>query len=132
MKGTSIMLVSPNRPRRRRAWLAAAIALISAPVVAQRPPEAEIDAVRKSCRGDYISHCRGVPTGGAEALNCLKQNFSQLSPTCKAAVEPLMPPAAAPGAPPAKAAPRPGSTSSVDRGRVAVQSLSDREEGLST
>ena len=53
---------------------------------AQQPSQAQIGAIRQSCRADYQSHCAGVPTGGPEALNCLKENAASLSAPCQRAV----------------------------------------------
>jgi len=88
------------------AFVAAAIAV--GPSMAQKPTDAEIAAIRKACRSDYIAHCRSVPTGGAAALNCLKQNYSQNSPTCQQALRPVTAPTtpAQPGAPANPAAPK--------------------------
>ena len=75
---------------------------------AQRPSQAQINAMRQSCRSDYMAHCSSVPTGGAPALNCLKQNLANLSPGCQTAVKaitPESPPAAASTASPSQAAP---------------------------
>src|SRR5262249_6056471 len=47
---------------------------------AQKPSQSQINAMRQSCRSDYMAHCSSVPTGGAPALNCLKQNLANLSP----------------------------------------------------
>jgi hypothetical protein len=55
--------------------------------LAQKPSQAQINAMRQSCRSDYMAHCSTVPTGGAPALNCLKQNLSNLSPACQSAVK---------------------------------------------
>jgi hypothetical protein len=74
---------------------------------AQKPSQAQINAMRQSCRSDYMAHCSTVPTGGAPALNCLKQNLSNLSPACQSAVKALAPDtsAAAASAPATRAAP---------------------------
>jgi len=75
---------------------------------AQKPSQAQINAMRQSCRGDYMAHCSSVPTGGAPALNCLKQNLANLSPACQTAVKaiaPEPPPAAAASAPASQTAP---------------------------
>jgi hypothetical protein len=74
---------------------------------AQKPSQAQINAMRQSCRSDYMAHCSTVPTGGAPALNCLKHNLSNLSPACQSAVKALAPdtPAAAASAPATRAAP---------------------------
>jgi hypothetical protein len=74
---------------------------------AQKPSQDQINAMRQSCRSDYMAHCSSVPTGGAPALNCLKQNLANLSPGCQTAVKaiaPQSPPATASAAPPSQAA----------------------------
>ncbi len=53
---------------------------------AQQPSSAQADAIRQSCRSDYQAHCASVPTGGAAALQCLKENAASLSPGCQAAI----------------------------------------------
>jgi hypothetical protein len=57
----------------------------SAPAGAQ-PSDAAVNAVRASCRGDYIAHCMGVPRGGREALECLQRNQPSLSSGCRHAL----------------------------------------------
>jgi hypothetical protein len=56
------------------------------PSEAQQPSPEQISAVRAACRSDFMAHCRGVQPGGAEALQCLQQNSSQLSGSCRSAV----------------------------------------------
>lgn len=82
--------------------------------LAQQPSQAQLSALRSSCRSDYMAHCSSVPTGGAPALNCLKQHMSTLSGGCRSAVSaisPTAPPAAvaanAPASAPAAAPPPP-------------------------
>jgi hypothetical protein len=75
---------------------------------AQQPSQAQLNALRQSCRGDYMAHCSSVPTGGAPALNCLKQHLTTLSPGCQNAVNAMNPAAPAPAA----ASVRPASTPS--------------------
>jgi len=82
----------------------------AAPAAAPAAPTAQQKAaVRAACRSDFMSHCSGVQPGGAEALQCLKRNETQLSAACRSAVAAIGggPGAAgAPsGAPPATAAP---------------------------
>ena len=85
-----------------------------APVVAQRPSQAQIGAIRQSCRADYQSYCASVPTGGSAALACLQQNAANLSPACQQAVGavggssalPQSSQAAPAGSPPASMPPR--------------------------
>jgi hypothetical protein len=103
------------------ALLVAAAISAGSEALAQKPSQAQLNAMRQSCRSDYMAHCSTVPTGGAPALNCLKQNLSNLSPACQSAVKAIVPdtpaaaasstPATAPAAPvpsaPAVAAPPP-------------------------
>jgi hypothetical protein len=56
------------------------------PAFSQAPTDAQRSAIRSACRSDYMAHCSSVPTGGAAALNCLKQNKSSLSAGCEQAV----------------------------------------------
>jgi Cysteine rich repeat len=75
---------------------------------AQKPSQTQINAMRQSCRSDYMAHCSSVPTGGAPALNCLKQNLANLSPGCQTAVKAIgsdSPAAAASATPPSQAVP---------------------------
>jgi len=82
---------------------------------AQEPTQAQRDAIRASCRSDFMANCSGVQPGGKEALDCLRRNDPKLSASCKAAVsavapkpaEPTSPAAAAPAAPKPEAAPSP-------------------------
>ena len=57
--------------------------------VAQTPTPAQQQAIRSNCVADYRANCSGVPTGGMDALICLEQHESKLSPGCKSAVEAL-------------------------------------------
>ena len=88
--------LSPAVPKFRWPNLFIIVAAVTAAgaAIAQKPTDAEIAAIRKACRSDYIAHCRSVPTGGAAALNCLKQNYSQNSPTCQQALRPVTAPSA--------------------------------------
>jgi hypothetical protein len=60
---------------------------------AQQPTQAQVNAVRQSCRNDYMAHCSSVPPGGAASLACLKQHASSLSSACQAAVNAIKTPA---------------------------------------
>src|SRR6188508_2979816 len=94
--------------RLNHVWAAALVAATigaAGDALAQQPSQAQLNALRSSCRGDYMAHCSSVPTGGAPALNCLKQHMSALSSGCQSAVNAVSPPApaqaaAAPAAPP--------------------------------
>ncbi len=84
------------------------LALTIDPLAAQQPTEAQRDAIRASCRSDFIANCSGVTPGGKEALECLLRNASSLSESCKAAVNAVAEKPAAPVAAPAEpAAPAP-------------------------
>jgi len=98
----------PIRMGRSIAALAACI--VWAPTAwAQQPSPDQINAIRASCRSDFMANCSGVPRGGAEALACLKQHMAQLSAPCQTAVSAATPKSPAPAAavPPAPAAPPP-------------------------
>ena len=79
--------------------LGAALALLSSPASAQQPTQAQIDAVRHACPGDYQTFCGQVPQGPA-ALNCLKQNMPRETAGCRQALGALSGGAATPTAPP--------------------------------
>ena len=75
---------------------------------AQQPSPEQISAVRTACRSDFMAHCRGVQPGGAEALQCLQQNSSQLSRSCRSALAAVgtgAPPSGSKSAAPAAAPP---------------------------
>lgn len=93
-------------------WTIGLLLGVSFSAVAQQPTPAQTSAIRQACRADYMANCSGVPTGGAAALTCLKQNASNASPGCQqalAAASGGTPAAPAPAAAPAaSAAPPPG------------------------
>ena len=59
---------------------------LAATALAQQPSQAQIGAIKQSCRSDYQSVCSGVPTGGSAALQCLQGHMASLSPACQSAV----------------------------------------------
>ena len=78
----------------------ALIPLMFSKAAAQQPSQAQRDAVRASCRSDFIANCSGVQPGGREAIECLQLNLAKLSASCRAAVTAISAPAApAAGAP---------------------------------
>ena len=84
------------------------VALTIDPLAAQQPTQAQRDAIRASCRSDFIANCSGVTPGGKEALECLMRNESSLSESCKTAVNAIAEKPAEPAATPAEpAAPAP-------------------------
>ena len=68
--------------------------LVSAAATAQQPSQAQISALRSSCRSDFLTHCPNVSPGGSAALQCLRQHVDQVSPPCQAAVNAVPNPAA--------------------------------------
>jgi hypothetical protein len=61
----------------------AALAIAVCPALAQQPSQAELNAIRQNCRGDYPTVCAGVPTGGKAALQCLQRNAGSVSAACR-------------------------------------------------
>jgi hypothetical protein len=47
------------------------------------PPREKMAMMRRACGGDFRAYCRGVPLGGGEAMRCLADNQSRLSPPCR-------------------------------------------------
>jgi hypothetical protein len=75
---------------------------------AQQPTPEQQDAIRSNCRSDFMANCSGVPRGGKEAMQCLKDNVAKLSSGCQQAVKAVMPaPAPVTAAPAVPAAPPP-------------------------
>ncbi len=62
--------------------LAAAAGLASA-----KPTDEQLAAIKASCRSDFMANCWGVPRGGAEAFQCLKDHLASLSAPCQQAVK---------------------------------------------
>ena len=83
------------------ALLLLGLAAWSGPAAAQQPSEAQVNAIRASCRGDFQAHCPGVQPGGSAAFACLKKNVAALSPACQKAVTAVGGAAAPAAAPPA-------------------------------
>jgi hypothetical protein len=73
-------------PAEKPAAAAGAAPKAAASTPSKKPSSAQVAAIRSACRSDYMAHCSSVPTGGAAALNCLKQNKSSLSAGCEQAV----------------------------------------------
>ena len=87
------------------------LAVLAGAALAQQPSQDQINAVRQSCRSDFMANCAGVTPGGKDALECLKQNLARLSGSCKTAVSAIVPPpASAPAAAPAPAAASPAAS----------------------
>jgi hypothetical protein len=75
---------------------------IAADARAQEPTEAQRDAIRASCRSDFIANCSGVQPGTMAAVECLKRDETKLSASCKTAINAIAPATAgsATGVPP--------------------------------
>jgi hypothetical protein len=92
------------------------VVLTLTPTAAQQPTQAQRDAIRASCRSDFMANCASVQPGGKDALECLLRNQSKLSGPCRSAVNAIAAPASslAPTTPAAAAsaptdiAPQPG------------------------
>jgi Cysteine rich repeat len=67
----------------------AALTLLAFPAMAQRPTQAQANAIKQNCRSDYPTYCSGVPTGGSAALQCLQRNAESVSPPCRGALAAL-------------------------------------------
>ena len=100
--------------------------------LAQQPTQAQINAIRQSCRADYQTYCASVPPGGAASLECLKQNSPSLSAACQRAVSAvggaaLSTQGAAPTAP-ATAAPATAAPATAAPARPVSPALTPRQE----
>ena len=111
--------------RTRLAVLVAIAALVVAAsgALAQQPTQQQAAAIRSACRSDYTSHCSNVPTGGAAALQCLRDHVSELSPSCQTAVN-----AATPSSPPTAAAPAPAQPKAPAPSSASVPQLTRGQE----
>jgi hypothetical protein len=99
----------PTKPAALRIPLLVLVCLgFAGAALAQQPTQAQINAIRQSCRADYQTYCASVPPGGAASLSCLKQNSPSLSAACQQAVNAVSggaPPSPTQGAAPAPTAP---------------------------
>jgi hypothetical protein len=87
-------------------WLSGLLMIslgLVSPAVAQKPSQAQINAVRQACPVDYQTYCSNVPTGGSASLACLQRNAQSLSESCQQAVAALGSPAPAQNPRPATA-----------------------------
>lgn len=88
----------------RPVFACAALALgLASPALGQ-PTEAQMSALKSSCRSDYMAKCMSVKPGGPEAFQCLKKNEASLSAACRNAVNAVSA-ASAPAQEPKQAAP---------------------------
>jgi hypothetical protein len=112
---------------RLSALLVTSVGFVS-PAIAQKPSQAQINAVRQACPADYQTYCSNVPTGGSASLACLKRNAQSLSEPCQQAVAAIGGPA--PAAPattaPGTVAPAPGAPAA----RTYGPPMSPRQEAV--
>ncbi|MDM9625395.1 cysteine rich repeat-containing protein [Rhizobium sp. S152] len=54
----------------------------AAPMASFTPRE-ELIVVRRTCGPDFRALCHAVPLGGGRGVNCLRDNYQRLSPTCQ-------------------------------------------------
>ena len=106
------------------AWLVISAAFTAA--LAQQPTQAQREAIRESCRSDFMANCSDTEPGGKDALECLMHNDAKLSASCKTAVEAVAPAAAAPTAPPTPAASAAPAAASPMPQPAAAQSQEDQ------
>jgi len=92
-------IVRPMKPVKHTA-----AAAVAAPA---RPTPAQQNALKQSCRSDFMAHCSGVTPGGKEALGCLQHNVTTLSAACKKVVSATMGAPAAATITPVAVAPEP-------------------------
>jgi hypothetical protein len=98
---------------------------------AKKPSSAQAAAIRSACRTDYQKVCAGVPTGGAEALQCLEKNKAKVSGSCQQAVNAATGGAATPaaeGAPAAAATASPAGAPAVAPTVLVLRPMRPREE----
>ncbi len=55
-----------------------------------KPTDEQLAAIKANCRSDFMANCWGVPRGGAEAFQCLKDHLASLSAPCQQAVKAVM------------------------------------------
>jgi len=70
----------------------------ASPAVAKKPTDAQVAAIRSSCRADYPKVCASVPPGGEASLNCLEKNKAKVSAACQKSLAAVSGGAAAPAA----------------------------------
>ena len=82
----------------------AAAAAPTAAAAPAAPTAAQQNAIKMTCRRDFMMNCRGVQPGGPEAFVCLQRNASRLSPDCRTSLAAINDPGVAAATPAATAA----------------------------
>jgi hypothetical protein len=85
-----VLQCTPMRAAAYVALLIAASLFAAQLAVAQEPTPEQQSAIRSNCRSDFMANCSGVPRGGKEAMQCLKDNVAKLSSGCQQAVKAVM------------------------------------------
>jgi hypothetical protein len=78
-------LAKPPAAPKQAAVPAAALAAPAPPV----PTAEQMAAIKFTCRREFANNCRGVPSGGSEAIDCLQRNPGKLTPDCKTSLAAL-------------------------------------------
>jgi hypothetical protein len=115
-------------------WACGSLLLVLCTPALAQLSDAQRSAIKSACRGDYMSVCSSVPTGTQASLQCLVQHSQNVSPGCRDALAPAMPPAA--GAPPAgpaasapsAAAPAPTAPAAAPAAAAPAAGLAPRDE----
>jgi hypothetical protein len=70
-------------PAANTAKAAGGTGTMAAMPMASFTPREELIVLRRTCGPDFRALCRSVPLGGGRGVNCLRDNFQRLSPTCQ-------------------------------------------------
>jgi len=122
-EGTSMPIFHPFGSRRALLGAIAMLVVANSSAFAQQPTQQQTAAIRSACRSDYTSHCSNVPTGGAAALQCLRDHVAELSPSCQTAVN-----AATPSRPPVATAPAPAQPKQTQPSNASVPQVTPAQE----
>jgi len=69
---------NPQASTEAFAWPGVQLLILAAgPAFAQQPSQDQINAVRQSCRSDFMANCCGVTPGGKDAIEC----FHEIQPS---------------------------------------------------
>ena len=117
---------APAKPAAPAAATTAAPKAAAPKAAAGQPTSAQISAIRSACRSDYPKVCKGVPAGGAPALQCLEKNKAKLSAACGNAVAAASGATAAPAA--GAAVPAPAAAPAAAPTVIVLRPMRPREE----
>jgi hypothetical protein len=80
--------MSPSRLAVTSLVLAVALATSPSPAAASDPAPADVGVTGGPCRADVERLCSDVPAGGGGRARCLREHRDQVSPECRAQLEP--------------------------------------------